>query len=84
MSVVHRFVVSHRVKSVYIACEIHPYLRLKECGLTTLEIRRLRGHQIEVSKILIGIKILTEIFFSLKKTIEQEMHSLKKCQKQAH
>ena len=29
-------------------------LRLKECGLTTLETRRLRGVQIEVFKILSG------------------------------
>ena len=28
--------------------------RLTECGLTTLETRRLRGDQIEVAKILIG------------------------------
>ena len=34
-------------------------MRLKECGLTTLETKRLRD-QIEVFKIL---KILTEIFF---------------------
>ena len=32
-------------------------MSLKECGLTTLEIRRLRRDQIEV------FKILTEIFF---------------------
>ena len=38
---------------------------LKECGLTTLETRRLRGDQIEVVKILNGYEnIDRNIFFS--------------------
>ena len=42
--------------------------RLRECGLTTLETRRLRGDQIEVFKILNGYEnIYRNIFFSLKK-----------------
>ena len=39
--------------------------RLEECGLTTLETRRLRGDQIEVFKILNGYEnIDSNIFFS--------------------
>ena len=42
--------------------------RLKICGLTTLETRRLRGDQIEVFKILNGYEnIDRNMFFSLKK-----------------
>ena len=42
--------------------------RLKECGLTTLETRRLSGDQIEVFKILNGYENSDRnMFFSLKK-----------------
>ena len=42
--------------------------RLKECGLTILETRWLRGHQIEVFKILNGYEIIDRnMFSSLKK-----------------
>ena len=41
--------------------------QLKECGLTTLETRRLRGDQIEVFKILNGYEnIDSNIFFEIK------------------
>ena len=43
-------------------------MHLKECGLTTLETRILRGDQIEVSKILNGYEnIDTNIFSRLRK-----------------
>ena len=43
-------------------------MRLKECGLTTLETRRLGGDQIEVFKILNGYEnIDRNIFFTVKK-----------------
>ena len=42
--------------------------RLKECALTTLETRRLRGDQIQVFKILNGYEnIDSNIFSKLKK-----------------
>ena len=41
--------------------------RLKECGLTTLETRRLKGEQIEVFKILNGHESIDPyIFFKIK------------------
>ena len=44
-------------------------MRLIECGLTTLETRRLRGDQIEVFKILNGYgNIDRNIFSRLRKT----------------
>ena len=39
--------------------------RLKECGLTTLDTRRLRGDQIEVFKILNGYENIDSNFFFL-------------------
>ena len=51
---------------------------LKECGLTTLETRRLRGDQIEVFKILNGYEnIDRNIFFSLKKDSRTRGHEVK-------
>ena len=39
-------------------------MRLKECGLTTPETRRLRGDQIEVFKILNGYENIDRNIFS--------------------
>ena len=51
---------------------------LKECGLTTLETRRLRGDQIEVFKILKGYEnIDRNMFFSLKKDSRTRGHEVK-------
>ena len=52
--------------------------RLKECGLTTLETRMLRGDQIEVFKILNGYEnIYRNMFFSLKKDSRTRGHEVK-------
>ena len=63
-------------------CVVSPDLsyeeRLKECGLTTLETRRLRGDQIEVFKILNGYEnIDRNMFFSLKKDSRTRGHEVK-------
>ena len=64
---VQRRVTKIKPKLRNISYEIH----LKECGLATLETRRFRGVLIEVLKIWMGIKILTEFFF-LGKGIEKD------------
>ena len=47
--------------------------RLLQCGLATLETRRLRGDQIEVYKIVMVMRMLTGICSSnLKKAVEPE------------
>ena len=52
---------------------VHSYEEcLKESGLTTLEARRLRGDQIEVFKILNGMKVLIEMFVYIRKIVELE------------
>ena len=51
--------------------------RLKECGLTTSETRRLRGDQIEVFNILNGYEHIDRtILFSLKKDNETRGHEI--------
>ena len=52
--------------------------RLKECGLTTLETRRLKGDQIEVFEILNGYEnIDRNRFFSLRKDSGNRGHEVK-------
>ena len=52
--------------------------RLKECGFTTLETRRLRGDQIEVFKILnVYENIDRNMFLSLKKDSRTRGHEVK-------
>ena len=58
-------------------------MRLKECGLTTLETRRLRGDQIEVFKILNGYEnIARNIFFSVKNEKRTRGHGVTLAKKQ--
>ena len=56
----------------------------KECGLTTLETRRLRGDQIEVFKILNGYaNIDSNIFFEIKKSKITRGHNFTLVKKQS-
>ena len=58
-------------------------MRLKECGLTTLETRRLRGDQIEGFKILNGYEnIDRNIFFSVKGERRTRGHGVTLAKKQ--
>ena len=58
--------------------------RLKECGLTTLETRRLRGDQIEVFKILNGYEnIDSNIFFEIKESKITRGHNYTLVEKQS-
>ena len=58
-------------------------LRLTECGLTTLETRRLRGDQIEVFKILNGYEnIDTKLFSSVKEERRTRGHGVTLAKKQ--
>ena len=49
---------------------------LKECGLTTLETRRLREYQTEVFKILNGYENIDRNVFSLKKDSRTRGHEV--------
>ena len=58
--------------------------RLKECGLTTLETRRLRGDKIEVFKILNGYEnIDSNIFFEIKESKITRGHNYTLVKKQS-
>ena len=58
--------------------------RLKECGLSTLETRRLRGDQIEVFKILNGYEnIDSNIFFEIKESKITRGHNYTLVKKQS-
>ena len=58
-------------------------MRPKECGLTTLETRRLRGDQVEVFTILIGYETIDiDIIFSVKEERRTRGHGITLAKKQ--
>ena len=58
--------------------------RLKECGLTTLETRRLRGDQIEVFKTLNGYENIDHnLFFEIKESKITRGHNFPLVKKQS-
>ena len=58
--------------------------RLKECGLTTLETRRLRGDQIEVLKILNSYEnVDSNIFFEIRESQLTRGHNFTLVKKQS-
>ena len=58
-------------------------MRLKECGLTTLETRRLKGDQIEVFKILNRYEYIDRnIFFTVKEERRTRGHGVTLAKKQ--
>jgi len=70
--------VQRRATKMIIGLKDHSYEdRLKECRLTTLETRRLRGDQIEVFKILNGFEnVDRNTFFSIKKDSRTRGHEV--------
>ena len=57
-------------------------MHLKECGLTTLETRRLRVDEIEVFKILNGYENIDRSFFTVKEERMTRGHGVTLAKKQ--
>ena len=78
--------ITHTEESNYIPglSDLRYEERLKECGLTTLETRRVRGDQIEVFKILNGYEnIDSNIFFEIKESKITRGHNYTLVKKQS-